>query len=302
LKDSGIFPSLVQVLNGELDSVLVSATPTVQRRRLGDHLRALREARGLTGTEAAERLECTQSKISKIEGGRRGIRPKELRELLDIYEVTDQAVRDELLALARSGNERGWWARYSSLISPNYASYIGFEGAAQQITAWEPMVIHGLLQVEDYAREVIRTSARELTTSEIARQVEIRMQRQAQIAKTNPRLWMIMDESTLRRMVGGRDLMRQQLQHLVQLAEDRPRVTIQVLPFEVGASPGTRGALAVLSFDGDPDVAYVETIVGDLYPEGEELAACKLAVDHLKASALSHDESIKLIQRVMREL
>jgi transcriptional regulator with XRE-family HTH domain len=281
---------------------MAGVTPTVQRRRLGDHLRLLREGRGLTGAQVAEMLECTQSKVSKIESGRSGIRPKELRELLDIYQVTDQAVREEMLALARSGKERGWWARYSSLISPKYASYIGFESAAQQITAWEPMVIHGLLQTEDYAREVIRAGARETPGSEIERRVEIRMQRQAHIAETNPRLWVVMDESVLRRMVGGPSLMREQLRHLIQLAEDRPRVTMQVVLLEGGANPGTMGAFSVLSFDDDPDVVYVETIVGDLYPEGEELATCSLAIDHLKAAALSHDESIKMINRVLREL
>jgi transcriptional regulator with XRE-family HTH domain len=262
----------------------------------------MREAQGLTGVQVAELLECTQSKISKIEGGRRGIRPKELRELLDIYEVTDQGLRNELIALARSGNERGWWARHSSAISPNYASYIGFESAAQQITAWEPMVINGLLQTEEYAREVLRAGAVETASREIERRVEIRMQRQVHVVGSNPRLWMIMDESVLRRMVGARSVMREQLRHLLQFAQDRPRVTMQVLPFDVGANPGTSGAFSVLSFDGDPDVVYVETIVGDLYPEGEELAACSLAIDHLKAAALSHDESIRMINRMAGEL
>jgi len=262
----------------------------------------MREAQGLTGVQVAELLECTQSKISKIEGGRRGIRPKELRELLDIYEVTDQALRNELIALARSGNERGWWARHSSAISPNYASYIGFESAAQQITAWEPMVINGLLQTEEYAREVIRSGPRELTTEAVEKRVRVRIQRQAEINKTNARLWVIVDESALRRIVGSRDLLRDQLRHILQALEDRPRVTIQVLPLDAGAHPGTLGALAVISFDEDPDVVYIETVVGDLYPEGDDLTACKLAVDHLKATALGRDQSITMIQRILNEL
>lgn len=281
---------------------MADSSPTVQRRRLGDQVRKIREATGMTGAEVAARLECTQSKVSKIEGGRSGIRPKELRELLDIYEVKDQALRDQLLALAQAGNARGWWARYSSSISPNYASYIGFEAGATQITAWEPMVIPGLLQTEEYAREVIRAGVREIATEEIERRVEIRMRRQAQLQKTNPRLWAITDESALRRLVGGPALLRAQLRHLVDVAGDNPRITVQVVPLAVGAFPGTQGSLNVLSFDDAPATVYVETIVGDVYPEDDDLQACMLAIEHLQATALGHDQSIAMIRRVMREL
>lgn len=281
---------------------LSGASSTVQRRRLGDHLRLLRESRGLTGEQAAERMNCSQSKISKIELGRTGIRIGELGDLLDIYQVTDPALRNKLIALAESGNERGWWAGYASKISRNYATYIGFESAARQITGWEPVRVPALLQTEDYARQVIRNGPRHMTAPEIEQRVEILMKRQAQVTRTDPGLWMITDESSLRRIVGGRDLMRDQLRHILQLVEERYRLGVQVLPFDVGAHPGTVGALIVLEFDADPDVVYVETIAGDLKRVGQRVVTCTATVHQLQEAAASHDESISMIHRIMKEL
>jgi len=262
----------------------------------------LRESRGLSGEQAAERMSCSQSKISRIELGRTGIRIKELRELLDIYRVTDHALRNKLITLAKSGKEHGWWARYSSIISRNYATYIGFESAARQITVWEPVRIPALLQTEGYARQVIRSGPRERTTPEVEQRVEILMERQAQVTRTDPGIWMIVDESSLRRIVGSRDLMRDQLRHILQLVANRPRIAVQVLPFDVGAHPGTVGALTVLEFDADPDVVYMETLAGDLSREGQQAVACKTTIQYLQETAVSHDESIFMIQQIMKEL
>jgi transcriptional regulator with XRE-family HTH domain len=263
----------------------------------------LRESCGLTGEQAAEQMNCSQSKISKIELGRTGIRIGELGDLLDIYRVTDHALRMRLIALAESGNARGWWARYASNISRNYATYIGFESAARQITEWGPVRIPALLQTEDYARQVIRSGPREMTAPEIEQRVEILMERQAQVIRTDPGLWMITDESSLRRIVGSRDLMRDQLRHILQLVAERSRLAVQVLPFDVGsAHPGTVGALTVFEFPADPDVVYVETIAGDLSREGQQRVTCRSTVHQLQEAAISHDESISMIQQVMKEL
>lgn len=204
--------------------------------------------------------------------------------------------------MAESGNERGWWGRYSSMISRNYATYIGFESAARQIAVWEPVRIPALLQIEGYARQVIRSGPRDMTAPEVEQRVEILMERQVQVTRTDPGLWMIMDESSLRRIVGSRDLMRDQLRHILQLVEDRPRLAVQVLPFDVGAHPGAVGALTVFEFPADPDVIYVETIAGDLHRAGQRIATYRATVHQLQETAVSHDESISMIHRVMKEL
>lgn len=247
-------------------------------------------------------MNCSQSKISKIELGRTGVRIGELRDLLDIYRVTDRALRNKLTALAESGNERGWWARYSSVISRDYATYIGFESVARQITIWEPVRVPALLQTEDYARQVIRSGPHDMTTPEVEQRVEILMERQAQVKRTDPGLWIIMDESSLRRIIGSRDLMRDQLRHILQLVEEWPRLGVQVLPFDVGTHPGTVGALTVFEFPADPDVLFMETIAGDLKRESQRVVTCRATVHQLQEAAASHDESISMIHRIMKEL
>lgn len=232
-----------------------------------------------------------------MERGRRRIKRVELNALLDAYGVDDLALRAHLVDLARGGAQRGWWARYTSTISPAYASYLGFESDAAEIFVWEPVVVHGLLQTEAYARAVIRGTGPEISDEELERRVEIRMTRQQQLAKTEPRLWAVLDESVLHRVVGSAQVMRGQLGHLIEMASN-PRITIQVMPFARGAHPGGPGALTVLKYAEDaPDVIYAETIAGDLYPEGEEARQSILAYDHLRAAALDATTSLEELRK-----
>lgn len=272
----------------------------MHRRRLGRALRQLREAADLDQDRAGKLLDRDQTVISRLERGQRGLRTSELRRLLDGYKVDDHAVHAELESLARAGSERGWWARYTSTVSPRYAAYIRSEADAVEIQSWEPVRVPGHLQTEDYARAVIRGEVWDITDEELERRVEVRMIRQAEMGKRHPRLWVIVDESVLVRNVGGRAVMLNQLRHLKDVAESS-QATVQIMPLAQGAHPGS-GPLAILHYpDEIPDV-YTETIAGTLYLEGDEAQRCTLSYDHLRASALDAQSSLAKIRGAVREL
>src|ERR1700733_3359854 len=212
-------------------------SPTVRRRRLSLELRRLREAARLTCEEVAEHLECSASKISRVETGRVSVSPRDVRDMLALYGVDPQQL-DGLVQLARESRQKGWWHAYSDTMQPRFATYIGLEDAAAEIRTYEVNLIPGLLQTEDYARTVI--SAGNLTGSQedVERRVALRMGRQPTLTGNEPpQLWAGLDEAVLRRTVGGQGLMRMQLDHLVELAAT-PNVAVQVIPFVAGAHPG----------------------------------------------------------------
>jgi len=272
-------------------------SPTIRRRQLGAQLREVRRARKLTGEQVAEELEWDKTKVYRIESGKQGIRPKELRELLDVLEVTDPDAREQYFAAAREGKRKGWWSTYGPLPKV-YETYIGIETEAVEMRIWEPLVVHGLLQTESYASAIIRGSVPGITDEEVDRQVRLRLARQERLREVH--LWLILGESTLRLAVGGTETLREQLEHLRSIAR-RPQVTLQVVPFSEGAHGGLRGAFTVLSLP-DGQVTYAETLAGDIYPEGEEARACSLVFDHLRARALSPDRTVALIDETLRQL
>ncbi|MFG1875096.1 helix-turn-helix domain-containing protein [Sphaerisporangium sp. NPDC049003] len=274
--------------------------PTVRRRRLASELRKLRERSGLTGDQAAEALGWSPSKISRIETCRVGVTAKDLARALDLYKVTD-GKREALLTLARTSKQRGWWDRYDS-IRTDYANYISLEAEASSVMCYCNMLIHGLLQTEDYARAVIRSALMSLLPpAEIDRRVEVRMTRQEALRRESPlKIWAVLDEAVLNRMTGGEKTMREQGRHLLEQAE-LPNVTIQVLPNALGAHPGTV-EFSILEFPEpyDPDAVYVETMTSSLYVEDDmDVYRYTLAFDQLRAMALGPDESIKMIRRVV---
>ena len=225
-----------------------------------------------------------------------GCRPADLRKLLDLYEVADEGYRNQLATLARQGNERGWWQKYAGQIISEYADLIGLEEEARVIRTYEQELVPGLLQTPEYARAVIRAGWPASTARQIDQWVEIRMERQEVLVRSDPpppRLQVVLSEAVLRRPVGGREVMRGQLEYLMR-PRDRANVTVQVLPFDVGIHPAMAGPFTMMTFPDPTDlgVVNVENATGALFlEEPGELRVYDEIWSTLQASALSSDDS-----------
>lgn len=274
--------------------------PTLRGRRLAVELMRRREASGLSREEAARRLEWSTSTIFRIETGRSRPQPGNVRVLLDLYGVTGSE-RDGLIQLAREARQPGWWHSFRDVLPNPYEVYIGLEGGAASIRNFEPVVVPGLLQTEDYARATFKGGPRELERDEIERRVEVRLARQQILTRDDrPRLWAVIDEAVIHRLVGDPAVMRAQLGHLIDTAE-QGKTTVQVVPFRAGAHAGTTGPFVILDFPEptDPSVVYVETLAGDIYlEERADVNRYTIAFDRLLAAALHPDDSVRLIQQV----
>ncbi|GAB2754479.1 helix-turn-helix domain-containing protein [Streptomyces bullii] len=279
-----------------------NVNPTVRRRRLGQELRRLRELKGMTAEEVAERLLVSQSKISRLENGRRSISQRDVRDLCGVYEVEDQRIVESLMQMAKDSRQQGWWHAFGDI---PYSVYIGLETDAESLRVYEPQIITGLLQTRAYAEAIIRGALPETSPTEIDKRVEVRMRRQERITtETNPlRLWVVLDEASLRRVVGSRQVMREQLEHLAEMSQ-LPHVTVQVLPFDMGAHPGVNGQYAILEFSdaADSSVVYIEGVTSDLYLEkAHDVQKYTVMYEHLRAQSLNVDQSRQLIEDVAKE-
>jgi len=280
-------------------------SPTVRRRRLALELRRLREAARLTCEEVAERLECSASKISRVETGRVSVSPRDVRDMLEIYGLPEDQ-REGLVQLARDSRQKGWWHAYSDTIQPQFATYLGLESAASEIRIYEVSLIPGLLQTEEYARAVISAGMVNSAREDIERRVALRMARQqpALTEADSPKLWAVLDEAALRRTVGGSGLMRMQLEYLLGVAS-LPNVAVQVIPFGGGAHPAMGRPFVILVFPErvDPDVVYLEDLTSALYLEDvDEVDRYNVFFNHLRATALSFDDSSGLITSVLKAM
>jgi transcriptional regulator with XRE-family HTH domain len=279
-------------------------SPTVRRKRLGIELRRLREQAGLTCEEVGQRLDCSGTRISRIETGRISIRPGDVRELLEIYGVTGTEA-DFLAKLAREARQKGWWHTYGRVMPTWFEAYVGLEAAAVRFRDFQSMVMPGLFQTEDYARAVLRAAPYPGNAVDIDRQVALRMERQAILNQANPPdLWVVLTESVIRVRVGGPAVMRAQLRRLIDVAE-RSNVTLQVLPFTTAAHVQPISPFTILEFPdpADPTVVYLEHLTGSLFLESEEeIRRHTVVFDHLRAEALGTAPSIDLIARAAAEL
>ena len=243
-----------------------AAGPSVQRLVLGGHLRRLREKAQLTTEQAAEVIRASHSKISRMERGRVSFKERDIADLLTLYGVTDLTERAGLLALAREANAPGWWQSYSDILPHWLEPYFGFEAAASVIRTYELQFVPGLLQTAGYARAVIQLGSAG-SEQEIDRRTEARISRKALLNGGNPpRLWAVIDEAALRRPLGGRAIMREQVRHLIDMVDHRA-VTLQVLPFSAGGHPALGGPFTILRF-AEPDlndVVYIEQLTSALY-------------------------------------
>ncbi|WP_200309362.1 helix-turn-helix domain-containing protein [Streptomyces adelaidensis] len=279
-----------------------NVNPTVRRRRLGQELRRLRELKGMTAEEVAERLLVSQSKISRLENGRRSISQRDVRDLCGVYDVEDQRVVDSLMQMAKDSRQQGWWHAFGDV---PYSVYIGLETDAASLRVYDPQVVPGLLQTRPYAEALIAGALPETASSDVNNRVQVRLRRQERIsAPESPlRLWTVLDEAALRRVVGNRSLMREQLEHLVEQSQ-LPHVTVQVIPFDLGAHPGLNGQYAILEFPdaSDSSVVYIEGVTSDLYLEKPaDVQKYSVMYEHLRAQALNVDQSRQFIAGIAKE-
>ncbi|MEV6796456.1 helix-turn-helix transcriptional regulator [Streptomyces sp. NPDC051320] len=279
-----------------------NVNPTVRRRRLGQELRKLREQKNMTAEQVAERLLVSQSKISRLENGRRSISQRDVRDLCGVYEVEDHRIVDSLMQMAKDSRQQGWWHAFGDI---PYSVYIGLETDAASIRVYESQVLPGLLQTRRYAEALITGAMPETSTTDIEKRVQVRLRRQdrLQAADSPLRLWAVLDEATLRRVVGDRQSMIEQLESLIEWSQ-LPHVTLQVLPFEVGAHPGVTGQYAILEFPdaGDSSVVYIEGVTSDLYLEkAPDVQRYSVMYEHLRAQALNADQTRQFISDVAKE-
>ena len=272
--------------------------PTLRRRELGFLLRQLRLERGLSIEDVTSRAMFSPTKLSRLETGRVGASPRDIRDLCVVYEINDTAQRERLTELAREGKQRAWWQPYDL----RYSTYIDLEAEAASISNYETDFVPGLLQVAGYARAVFETTEPPLDPAAIERNVEARIRRQTLLERDNaPLLHCIVDESALRRPIGGPAVMREQLARIIEIA-NMPKVSFQIIPLKVGAHPGLGGGNFVILELGKRavnDVVYVEGAVGNLYLESAaDLEKFKHIFSQLKTMALDPEGSVAMAARI----
>ncbi|MFI6843306.1 helix-turn-helix domain-containing protein [Kitasatospora sp. NPDC050467] len=281
-------------------------SPTVLRRRLGSELRRLREQTGLQAKAVADALGFSAAKVSRIESGQTTLKETDIRALLELYGVSDQAELRQFVSLTRRSTQRGWWHDYGDTLPDWFQTYVGMEADAARIRAYETELIPGLFQTPDYARATFRISLsgrHDDIEPIVERRAKLRMQRQEIFTRpTPPTVWAVLNEAVLRRSVGGPDVMCEQVAHLIELAQ-RPTVTIQVLPFTAGAHPAMSMAFHILSFSDVPgQIVYVEALTSSLYIEKEsDIARHEFVFEQLAASAMSPEDSLSWMHKLVAE-
>jgi transcriptional regulator with XRE-family HTH domain len=274
-------------------------SPIVRRRELGALLRKLRLEKSLTVEQAADRLLFSMSKLSRMETGHGVATPRDIRDLCDLYGVTDQAERERMLKLAAEGKQQAWWQSYDL----GYATYVGLEAEAVAISAFQSSVVHGLLQTADYARAGHEGAMPRLSSDQIEMQIEAKLTRQRILTRDNPpRFGVVLDEAALHRLVGGRLVMAVQLAKILDMSA-LPNVTVQVLPYEVGAHPAVESNFTILELpDPTPGVVFVEGLIGSTYLErDDDLTRYQMIFRKLESIALSPKGSLDLIRKFLHD-
>jgi len=279
--------------------------PTVLRMLLGAQLRALREEKGVTRKEAAYLIRGSESKMSRLELGRHKFKVRDITDLLVLYGVTDPNQRDAIEALARQANQQAWWYKYSDVLPSWFQAFVGLEEAATRIRSYENQLVPGLLQTEAYSRAVITVSHPDATTEEIECKVSLRLARQQLLVREDaPRIWAVLDEAVLRRPLGGREVMRAQLERLKE-ATDQPNLTLQVLRFRAGAHAAMGQQFFILRFGGPelPDVVYLEQPRGALYlDKRDDVDYYAGVMDRLTVQAETPEKTAGIINETLKEI
>ncbi|TDD62239.1 XRE family transcriptional regulator [Actinomadura darangshiensis] len=285
---------------------MTARPPTVRERRLAGELRRLRESTtALNLEEAAEGLGWSKTKLSRIENAIRKVTAAEVQQMLALYSVTGPRL-DALVRFSRTTRQRGWWDVYENSLPTDYATYMGLEAESEWLNSYTMGLVHGLMQTEDYTHHVARSILMRFSpASEVERRVAARMARQrAWTERADPtRLWTILDETALQRVIGGPEVMRAQCRRIIELTE-QPNVMFQIMPLAAGGHPGVVGSFAILGFPErfTPNVVYVENMTSALYVEDErEVHTYALAFEQMAAMALSPEESVAMLERLARQ-
>lgn len=275
----------------------------VRRMLLGSQLRRLRETRGITREAAGYSIRASESKISRMELGRVSFKTRDVEDLLTLYGITDDTERQALVGLAREANVAGWWHSYSDVLPNWFPTYVGLEGAAALIRAYEVQFVHGLLQTEAYAHAVVSRGMKGASPADVDRRVALRLERQKYLVAENaPDVHIVLDEAALRRPYGDREVMRGQLQHLIEISE-RPNVRLQVVPFSLGGHSGESGAFTILSFPESDlqDVVYLEQLTSALYlDKREDVAQYEQVLVELQRDSPGPDASRDLLRGLLQ--
>ena len=278
--------------------------PTVLRILLGSQLRLLREVKGITREEAGYAIRASGSKISRMELGRVSFKERDVTDLLKLYGV-DEDETVTLVALATQANSPGWWHKYGDVLPDWFQVYVGLEEAASLIRLYEVQFVPGLLQTADYARAVVRLGQPGAAPEEIERRISLRMGRQELLTKPGgPRLWAIVDEAALRRPIGGKEVMRAQLEQLI-LATEEPQVTLQVMPFRSGGHAAEAGAFTIMRFPEPdlPDVVYLEQLTSALYlDKRDDVEKYTEVMERLSVESESPERSVDILSGMLEEV
>lgn len=279
--------------------------PTVLRILLGAQLRRLREASGISTEQAGYEIRGSHSKISRMELGRVGFKERDVADLLTLYGVSDPDERAPLLRLAKESNTPGWWHRYGDILPSWFEVYLGLEEAASLLRAYELQFVPGLLQTEDYARAVVRLGFSDASEEEVERRVQIRTTRQERFTSPGaPTLWAVLDEAVVRRPLGGRDVMRAQIRHLIEVSE-LPHVTLQIVPFGAGGHAAVGGPFTILRFaePGLSDVVYLEQLTSALYlDKPTDVDTYMRVMNKLCITAERPDDTARFLTHVLKDL
>jgi Domain of unknown function (DUF5753)/Helix-turn-helix domain len=278
--------------------------PTILRILLGNQLRRLREAKGVSREDAGWEIRGSESKISRMELGRVGFKERDVADLLTLYGVRDPTERDALLNLARQANNPGWWHRYSDVLPSWFQSYLGLESSAALIRTYEVQFVPGLLQTPDYARAVVQLGHRRASTEEVERRVSVRMTRQDVLDRADPpQLWVVVDEAVLRRPIGGPNVMRGQITALIE-ATRLPHIRLQIVPFHAGGHAAAGGAFTILRFADEelPDVVYMEPLTSALYlDKRDDVDSYAAAMERLCIEAEPPAETVDILDKTLRD-
>ncbi|MEV7191768.1 helix-turn-helix transcriptional regulator [Streptomyces sp. NPDC093510] len=281
------------------------SAPTVGQVVLGRRLQDLRESAGLKREEAAKILRVAPATVRRMETAEVALKIPYLQLLLKSYGVADDEA-EAFVTLAEEANKPGWWQRFHDILPGWFSMYVSLEGAASLIRSYEPHFVPGLLQTEEYARGVMRSGAIGQTRpADIERYVALRMERQSLLTREDaPRLWVVMDETALRRPVGDADVMREQIDRLLEAAE-LPHVTLQVATFAAGPHPGTYGPFVLFRFAMAelPDMVYSEYLTGAVYLDARKEVATHLEVmDRMAAQAATAQRTKEILRDLRKEL
>ncbi|MCQ4080069.1 helix-turn-helix domain-containing protein [Streptomyces sp. RB6PN25] len=275
----------------------------VRRILLGSQLRRLRESRGVTREDAGYSIRASESKISRMELGRVSFKERDVADLLTLYGVTEPTERDALLGLAREASVAGWWHSYSDVLPGWFQTYVGLEESASCIEIFELQFVHGLLQTDAYARAVVLLGQPSASDDEVERRVDLRLRRQKMLmGEKSPEFHAVLDEAALRRPYGGPEVMRGQIERLLEVSE-LPHVTLHVMPFSFGGHAAETGAFTLLRFpDAElPDVVYLEQLTGALYlDKRDEVAQYVRVMDRLRADSLSVKGTRDLLRSILQ--